>query len=265
MSQDFDAARNQVTQEYEARDNAILLQYGIATDEQKAPVMALVDEMTSIQAEQDEAAADEEEEEIGDEGLNGEAAAATTDVAPAEAAPEVPDYFHNLEVANADAFPVAWAIYLNNQEKDEAIGELDQKEATEKLEGSYVASIGKFIEPVMRPLGFDWKMSVSLVTAFAAKEVMVSTLGTIYSIAADADNEQPLQVYLRQDPSFTPLVAVGLMMFVLIYPPCFAAMAVFKREAGGWGWLGFFVLYSTALAWVAAFIVYNGGHLLGFH
>ncbi|WP_296334255.1 nucleoside recognition domain-containing protein [Veillonella sp. LMAG:2] len=121
----------------------------------------------------------------------------------ANAAPEVPDYFHDLQVANADAFPVAWAIYLNNQEKDEAIGELDQKESTEKLEGSYVASIGKFIEPVMRPLGFDWKMSVSLVTALAAKEVMVSTLGTLYSIAADEDNEQPLQVYLRQDPSFT--------------------------------------------------------------
>lgn len=267
MSQDFDAARDQVTQEYEARDNAILLQYGIATDEQKAPVMAMVDEMTAIQTEQDEAAAEEGEEEIGDEGLNGEAAA-TDEAATAEdanAAPEVPDYFHDLQVANADAFPVAWAIYLNNQEKDEAIGELDQKESTEKLEGSYVASIGKFIEPVMRPLGFDWKMSVSLVTALAAKEVMVSTLGTLYSIAADEDNEQPLQVYLRQDPSFTPLVAVGLMMFVLIYPPCFAAMAVFKREAGGWGWLTFFVVYSTALAWVAVFIVYNGGRLLGFH
>ena len=129
MSQDFDAARDQVTQEYEARDNAILLQYGIATDEQKAPVMAMVDEMTAIQTEQDEAAAEEGEEEIGDEGLNGEAAA-TDEAATAEdanAAPEVPDYFHDLQVANADAFPVAWAIYLNNQEKDEAIGELDQK------------------------------------------------------------------------------------------------------------------------------------------
>lgn len=264
-SEDFDAAREQVTQEYQAKDDATLLQFGITTDDQKEPIMALVDQMTTLQEEQEAAAeeAGEEEEEIGDEGLNGQAAETT---APAEeAAPEVPDYFNDLQVANAKEFPVAWAIYLNNQDKDEALGEIDQKEASEKLEGSYVATIGKFIEPVMRPLGFDWKMSVSLVTALAAKEVMVSTLGTIYAVGADEDNEKPLQEYLRTDPSFTPLVAVGLMMFVLIYPPCFAAMAVFKREAGGWGWLGFFMVYSTALAWVAAFVIYNGGRLLGFH
>ncbi len=170
----------------------------------------------------------------------------------------------DLQLSNPKEFPAAWAVYTNQTERDDAISKLDGQEASERIQGSYAAMIGRFIEPVMAPLGYDWKMSVSLITALAAKEVMVSTLGTIYAVASDEDHEQPLQVYLRQDKSFTPLIAVSLMAFVLIYPPCIAAMAVFKREAGGWNWLGFFMAYSIALAWVIAFGILHIGHLLGF-
>lgn len=263
-SQDFDAARETVTQTYDAQADAILTQAGLVTDEQKQPVMDMVDKMTAIQEEQDAAAAEEETDEEAPAEDTKADATATADATAANQPLEIPEYFKDLQASDANVFPVAWSVYQNNLEKDEKIGALDEEEAAEKIQGSYVAMIGRTIEPIMRPLGFDWKMSVSLITALAAKEVMVSTLGTIYAVTADEDNEQPLQEYLRQDKSFTPLVAVGLMMFVLIYPPCFAAMAVFKRESGGWAWLGFFILYSCALAWVAAFLVYNVGHLLGF-
>lgn len=267
-SQDFDAARATVTESYDAKADAILAQAGLTSDEQKQPVMDLVDQMAAIQEEQD--AAEEEAPEEAAEATTAEAttneANANEDAAQATGADalEVPDYFKQLEAGNANLFPVAWSVYQNDLLRDEELGQIDEQEASEKIQGSYAAMIGRTIEPIMRPLGFDWKMSVSLITALAAKEVMVSTLGTIYAVTADEDNEQPLQEYLRQDESFTPLVAVGLMMFVLIYPPCFAAMAVFKREAGGWAWLSFFILYSCALAWGAAFLVYHVGHLLGF-
>ncbi|WP_295789348.1 ferrous iron transport protein B [uncultured Veillonella sp.] len=264
-SQDFDAARETVTQTYDAKADSILAQAGLTTDEQKEPVMNLVDQMTAIQEEQDAAAEEEGAEEEAAEATTAEATADETTEATNDASVvEVPEYFKGLEADNAALFPVAWSIYQNDLAKDEEIGEIDELQAAEKIQGSYAAMIGRTIEPIMRPLGFDWKMSVSLITALAAKEVMVSTLGTIYAVTADEENEQPLQEYLRQDESFTPLVAIGLMMFVLIYPPCFAAMAVFKREAGGWAWLGFFILYSCALAWGAAFLVYHVGHLLGF-
>lgn len=254
-SQDFDAAREQVTQTFDAKDDALLAQFGINTSDGKDAVMAIVDEMTAA-TEEAEAAAEEE----GDDEET-----ATAEEAIDEKTVEVPEYMSSIRANANDKFDVAWAIYLNNQERDEQISLLDQQEASEKIQGSYAAMIGKAIEPIMKPLGFDWKMSVSLVTALAAKEVMVSTLGTIYAVAADEDNEAPLQVYLQQDPAFSPLVAVGLMTFVLIYPPCFAAMAVFKREAGGWKWLAFFFVYSNVLAWVCTFAVYRIGLLMGFH
>ena len=85
------------------------------------------------------------------------------------------------------------------------------------------------INPVLEPLGFDWKMGLSLVAGLAAKEVVISTLGTVYAVGGDDKNPAPLTDYLQNDPNFSPLIALTMMLFVLIYPPCLATLAVIKR------------------------------------
>jgi ferrous iron transport protein B len=126
-------------------------------------------------------------------------------------------------------------------------------------EDSYIGRMGKAIEPVMAPLGFDWKMSVALLTGMAAKEVVVSTLGVLYT--GSTEEMESLPSRLRADcdasgsPVFTPLVAFCLMLFVLIYFPCIATLTAISRESGSWRWGAFVALYSCMLAWIAAFIV----------
>ncbi len=124
--------------------------------------------------------------------------------------------------------------------------------------------LGRVIEPVIRPLGFDWKIGISLTAGMAAKEVVVATLATTYSIEeSEETGSTAVREAMRRDPIFTPLVAYVLMVFVLIYPPCLAAMAVLWRESGSWKWLAFAVAYTTTLAWLVSFIVYQGGRALG--
>lgn len=129
---------------------------------------------------------------------------------------------------------------------------------------TFAGRIGRAIEPVLRPLGFDWKIAISLVSGLAAKEVVVATLATTYSIDEHAEGEfAGLAAALRADPVFSPLVAYTLMVFVLIYVPCVASMAVLWREAGSWKWLALAVVYTIVLAWIVSFVVYQGGRLLG--
>lgn len=155
--------------------------------------------------------------------------------------------------------------YLNlEQRKEENLKKLEEEQAAEKLSNSYAGCFGRMIEPVIKPLGFDWKMGVGLVSAVAAKEVLVSTLGTIYHVGDVADDSTSLQEALQNDPSFTPLVAYALMVFTLIYSPCLAALAVMKRETNSWKWAGFTFVYSTTLAWIVTFSVYQIGLLLGY-
>ncbi len=124
--------------------------------------------------------------------------------------------------------------------------------------------IGKAIEPVIRPLGFDWKIGISLTAGLAAKEIVVSALATTYSLEGSEETGlTAVRQALRQDPVFSPLVAYALMVFVLLYPPCVASMAVLWREAGSLKWLAFAIAYTIALAWVMAFVVYQGGRALG--
>jgi ferrous iron transport protein B len=124
--------------------------------------------------------------------------------------------------------------------------------------------MGKVIEPALEPLGFDWKIGISLTAGLAAKEVVVSTLATTYSIeGTEETGTKAVTEALRQDPVFSPLVAYTLMVFVLLYIPCVASVVVLWREAGSWKWAVFTVLYTTALAWVVSFIFYHGGMLLG--
>ena len=131
------------------------------------------------------------------------------------------------------------------------------------LEQSIAGHIGKFIEPVFRPIGFDWKVGVATVTGFAAKEVVVSTLGVLYSVGLNENAEsEGLRTALRNDPAFSPLVALVLMLFILIIPPCFASLATIRSELG-WGWLLFEIGFMLTLGWIIAFAVFRTGLLLG--
>ncbi len=145
--------------------------------------------------------------------------------------------------------------------------------AYKKQENSVIGRIGHFIEPVIRPLGFDWKMGISLIAGGAAKEIVISTMGVLYPPAPGQINEglsQRLrqQVYVsgphKGQKVITPLVAMAFMLFILIYFPCIATIATIKNESGQWKWALFLVIYTTTLAWIVAFIVYQGGMLLGF-
>ena len=248
-SKDYDALHDQVAQTYEMKDAETLAHFGIATDEQKDQVNEIVDNMKSTVAD------------------------ATTQAEDAgEAAPEIeveddseaPELFNDIKEQNEQLFPVAWAMYKNSANLDDENQKIDEEKNSEKLEQSYAASFGKAINPVLEPLGFDWKMGVSLVAGLAAKEVVVSTLGTIYAVGGDTDHPQALTDYLQNDPHFTPLIALTLMLFILIYPPCIAALAVIKRETGSWKWMLFMFCYENAFAWIACFIFYNIGLALGF-
>jgi ferrous iron transport protein B len=141
---------------------------------------------------------------------------------------------------------------------------LDKEQAGEKLSRSYAGQFGQAIEPVIKPLGFDWKIGVGLVSAVAAKEDLVSTLATIYSVGTvAAENSGDLQQAVANDPTFSPLVAFCLMVFTLIYSPCLAALAVIRRETNSWKWPVFSFIYSTSLAWIVTFMIFQGGTALG--
>ena len=126
----------------------------------------------------------------------------------------------------------------------------------EQQEDSYIGQIGKAIEPAIEPLGFDWKMGIGILSGVGAKELVVSTLGVLYTNEGDVDN-----VNLADRIPITPLVAFGYMLFVLIYFPCIATLAAIKQESGSWKWAIFAAGYTTALAWIVAFFAYQIGSL----
>lgn len=175
------------------------------------------------------------------------------------------NYPANVEyVKDYDSAKVAVTEKYDAPTANPMLAQLDKEQAAEKIALSYAGRFGHFIEPVLKPLGFDWKMGVSLVSAVAAKEVLVSTLATIYSVGDVEADSQSLQEALAADPTFSPLVALTLMVFTLLYSPCLAVLAVIRRETNSWKWPAFSFVYSTALAWIMAFIVYQGGSALGF-
>ncbi|MCX7781838.1 MAG: ferrous iron transport protein B [Negativicutes bacterium] len=169
-----------------------------------------------------------------------------------------------LEADNEKLYPLA-ARYVELQgEFEGAQKKLDYEQAAEKLEKSYAGRIGHGIAILTQPLGFDWKIGIALMTGLAAKEVVVSTLGTIYSIGEADETSTALKEALAADPTLDPLVALTLMAFTLIYAPCLAAMAAVKRETNSWKWAAFTMVYSTGLAWVVSFVIYQGGRALGY-
>ena len=172
---------------------------------------------------------------------------------------EIGDVFDKqiAEVENAE---------LDSAEKTDTIAELERLKNMEHQKSSYIGMIGQTIQPVLNPLGFDWKMSVSLLTGMAAKEVVVSTLSVLYT--GEEEDSQALSERLKQDldaegnPVFTPLIALSLMLFVLIYFPCIATISAIVNESGSWKWGIFVVIYTCVLAWVVSFVVYQTGRLI---
>lgn len=172
---------------------------------------------------------------------------------------EIGDVFDKqiAEVENAE---------LDSAEKTDTIAELERLKNMEHQKSSYIGMIGQTIQPVLNPLGFDWKMSVSLLTGMAAKEVVVSTLSVLYT--GEEEDSQALSERLKQDldaegnPVFTPLIALSLMLFVLIYFPCIATISAIVNESGSWKWGIFVVIYTCVLAWVVSFVVFQTGSIL---
>jgi ferrous iron transport protein B len=154
----------------------------------------------------------------------------------------------------------------NELEKKNLVKAIEIEKESEHIEKSYIGQIGRFIEPVMSPLGFDWKIGVSLVGGLAVKEIIVSTMGVLYQVAED--DEVGLQNKLQQttynsgskkgEKVFNSLIAVTLMVFILIYFPCIAAIAAIRKEAGT-KWAVFVIFYTTILAWIVSFLVKTTG------
>jgi ferrous iron transport protein B len=138
------------------------------------------------------------------------------------------------------------------------------------IEHSYGGRLGKAIEPALRPLGFDWKIGVGLIGAFAAREVFVSTLGLVYGIGDADENNAPLRDKIRAERradgghSYTPLMGLSLMVFFALSCQCMSTLMVVYRETKKARWPLFMFAYMTTLAYVASFLVYQGGRLLGF-
>ncbi|HEX8709689.1 MAG TPA: ferrous iron transport protein B [Pyrinomonadaceae bacterium] len=141
----------------------------------------------------------------------------------------------------------------------------------EQLRQSYAGRAGRFIEPAIRPLGFDWKMGVALISSFAARETLISTLSIIYNVGdGEDDGSESLVKAVREarrpdgGPAWTPLVALSMMVFFVLALQCMSTVAIVRRETNSWRWPLFMVGYMTVLAYLASFITYQGGRLLGF-
>lgn len=153
------------------------------------------------------------------------------------------------------------------------LDELTNAESGEKLRQSFAGQMGHLIEPAIAPLGFDWKMGIGIIASFAAREVFVSTMSTVYNVGSASDTgalnltlAQTLRAQTRPDgsPVYTPLVAVTLMVFYVFALQCVSTISVVRRETNSWKWPAFQWLYMGVLAWTLAFITFHGGHALGF-
>ena len=144
---------------------------------------------------------------------------------------------------------VIWALgYYPDHDKYDTL--------PDQQENSYIGQLGKAIEPVIEPLGFDWKLGIGLISGVGAKELVVSTRGVLYADDSEADS-----VSLSERIPITPLVAFAYMVFVLIYFPCIATLAAIRQESGSWKWALFAAGYTTVLAWLVSFLIYQIGGL----
>jgi ferrous iron transport protein B len=160
--------------------------------------------------------------------------------------------------------------HLSDIQKENRIAEITAQMETDRLVNSYLGRLGKAIQPVMQPLGFDWKMSISLLAGLPAKEIVVSTMGVLYQSGSEntANLQNKLQNEVHQTGKhsgqkvFTGPTALAFLIFILIYFPCIGVIATIKNESGSWKWAAFTVVYTTTLAWIAAFAVYHIANLI---
>jgi ferrous iron transport protein B len=139
------------------------------------------------------------------------------------------------------------------------------------IQHTYGGRVGRALEPVLEPIGQDWRMGVAIVGSFSAREVFVSTLGLVYGIEGSDEDDRPLREKLREakdpvtgKPTYTPLTGVALMVFFVYACQCMSTIAVVARESRSWRWAAWMFVSMTLLAWVAAFLVMTIGHALGF-
>ncbi len=166
---------------------------------------------------------------------------------------------------------ISVSTILSEAEKETHLNQIEIDKESERMEKSYIGQLGHMIVPVIEPLGWDWKIGVSIITGLAAKEIVVGSMGVLYQSDIDADETSVnLKTKLQQqvftsgpqtgEKVFSPLVAYSLMLFILIYFPCVAVIAAIKKESD-WKWASFTMVYTTALAWLVAFGTYNIGQI----
>jgi ferrous iron transport protein B len=146
-------------------------------------------------------------------------------------------------------------------ERQAVLSDLERDYNAEQASRSLLGRLGHGLEPVFQPIGIDWRGGIALLSGFVAKEIVVSTLGVLYAVTDDPQ-ANALQSALRA-AGMTPLAALSMMVFVLLYMPCLATVAAIRRETGSVKWMFFSIGYTTSIAWLMAFAVYQGGRLLG--
>ncbi len=175
------------------------------------------------------------------------------------------EYLKKMGTIILAASIIIWALGYFPHGNDNALS------AKEKMEQSYLGKVGRFIEPAMQPAGMDWKQSVALLTGAAAKEVVASTMGVLYSSIEESDQmaddggnseEGALRISQLISHNMTPLSAAGMLIFVLLYMPCLSAIIAVKNETGSWRWALFTAFYTIALAWICSTFFYQIGSLL---
>jgi len=189
-----------------------------------------------------------------------------------------PEHIHEKYEAERETIS---AMSLDEASMEEKIAEIDAEEESAYLENSILSDVGKTIQPVFAPAGFDWRTSVGILAAFPARELIVPTLGILYSlgevdagahdVASLESDEAPdgLRAKLQNavdsngDKSFTPLIALALMVFFALCSQCAATLGAIRRETGSWKWPVFTFVYMTVFAWLGAVVIYQGGKLLG--
>jgi ferrous iron transport protein B len=170
---------------------------------------------------------------------------------------------------NGDAFAPGYALFEAQGERDDALAEIDNDEARAHAENSWLGRVGHVIEPAVRPLGWDWRIGMAAVASFPAREVIVGTLGTIFSLGDIGDEDTGLRERLQTEvdaegkPLFTLATGLSVMVFFALCCQCAATLAVMRRETNSWKWPAASFVYMTGLAYVCALITYQVAHALG--
>jgi len=164
-----------------------------------------------------------------------------------------------------------WALVAFPRANVTRPGDQQADAASTQIQNSFAGRAGRFIEPVIKPLGFDWKIGIGLISSFAARETIISTLSIVYNVGEPSDNKSSSLVAAMRNakrpdgtPVWTPLVALSLMIFFLLACQCMSTVAIVRRETNSWRWPLFMMGYMLVLAYVASLVTYQGGRLLGF-